>query len=184
MSHAESIHSTHEPPNFCLLLMDRTCQCGVAGPSSYWNFPWPIIIHSHGCLPSRHLANSQSQCNKEGKQVKQFSFPLFCLSADGSNQQRVCVKERGRDTMWMFYFPYILSSHTKLFVLFLHLLDSSFLSRPLSSPKSVSMPTTLILRFKITHSLSLVLSFPLSLSLSPSILGFAFLGCNSDLKRT
>lgn len=65
----------------------------------------------------------------------------------------------------MFYFPYILSSHTKLFVLFLHLWDSSFLSRPLSSPNSVSMPTTLILRFKITHSFSLVLSLTLFLSI-------------------
>lgn len=71
--------------------------------------------------------------------------------------------------MWMFYFPYILSSHTKLFVLFRHLLDSSFLSRPLSSPNSASMPTTLILRFKITHSLSLVLSLPLFLSFTLSI---------------
>lgn len=75
------------------------------------------------------------------------------------------VCERGRDTMWMFCFPYILSSHTKLFVLLLHLLGSSFLSRPLSSPNSVSMPTTLILRFKITHSLFLVLSLTLFLSL-------------------
>lgn len=71
--------------------------------------------------------------------------------------------------MWMFYFPYILSSHTKLFVLFRHLLDSSFLSRPLSSPNSASIPTTLILRFKITHSLSLVLSLPLFLSFTLSI---------------
>lgn len=112
-SYADSIHSTHEPPNFCLLLMDQTFQCGVAGPSSYWNFPWPVIIHSHGCLPPHHLANSQSQCNKEGKQVKQFSFPLFCLSADGSNQQRVCER-RGETPCECFIFhtfsPHIQSS--------------------------------------------------------------------------
>lgn len=34
-SHAESVCPTHQPPSFCLLLMDRTCQCCVAGPSSY-----------------------------------------------------------------------------------------------------------------------------------------------------
>lgn len=77
-----------QPPNFCLAVNGAELSMLCGGPIQLWNFPWPIIIHP------RYLANSQSQCNKEGKQVKQFSFPLFCLSADGSNQQRVCESER------------------------------------------------------------------------------------------
>lgn len=107
---------THKPPKCSLLLIDRTCQCCVAGPSSYWNFPWPIISYSHGCLPPPPTPNVTKRENKSNNSVSHYSVSIWFQSA-------VCVRERERDTMWMFYFPYILSSHTKLFV---HALSPSF----------------------------------------------------------
>lgn len=169
---------TCEPPKFCLLLIDRTCQCCVVGPSSYWNFPWPIISYSHGCLPPPPTPNVTKRENKSNNSVSHYSVCQHMVPIS-----RVCVREGETPCECFIFHTYSPHIQSSLSVLFLHLLDSSFLSRPLASPNSVSMPTTLILRFKITLSLPPPLSLSFSL-FSPSILGFAFLGCKSDLKQT
>lgn len=118
-------------PSLCVLLMDQTCLCSVVDTSTYWNFPWLIIIYSHGCLPppSSHQLPIPNATKRENKSNNSVSHYSQCLSTYGSNQHCVSVC----DTMWMFLFSIHLLFRYKALCprSFLHLFGSSFLSRPL-----------------------------------------------------
>lgn len=121
--------------------MDRTCLCSAAdapsdaGISHGWSSS-PVTDAFH----PRHLANSPSQHNKAGKQVKQFEFPIIpnvCQHMVPISAVWTCVC----DTMWMFwgfffYFPYVCSSDTGFFV---HALSPSLLAPPSSHALSSSV---------------------------------------------
>lgn len=114
------------------LLMDRTCLCNAVDRISHgWSSSTVM-----GAFQLLHLALSPSQCNKEEKQIKQFTVSHYSLCQHMVPINSVCV--RVCDTMWMFLFSIHYSSDTKLFV---HTLSPSLLLLlPLTpSPSSSSL---------------------------------------------
>lgn len=126
------------------LLMDRTCLCNAVDRISHgWSSSTVM-----GAFQLLHLALSPSQCNKEEKQIKQFTVSHYslCQHMVPINSVCVCVCVTPCEC---FYFPYITPQiQSSLFTLFLHLSCSSFLSRPRHPPA-----LSLILRFKLSLSL-------------------------------
>lgn len=116
------------------LLMDRTCLCNAVDRISHgWSSSTVM-----GVFQLLHLALSPSQCNKEEKQIKQFTVSHYSLCQHMVPINSVCVCVRVCDTMWMFLFSIHYSSDTKLFV---HTLSPSLLLLlPLTpSPSSSSL---------------------------------------------
>lgn len=141
------------------LLMDRTCLCSAADAPSETGI-------SHGRSSSlvtdafhpRHLANSPSQRNKAGKQVKQFEFPII---------PSVCQHMVPISAVWTCVWHHVNVLGCFFFVLFFSIrlllryrrlcpcsfsisFSSSFLSRPLILRLALCLakPTSLMLEFK------------------------------------
>lgn len=130
-----------------VLLMEQTCpHCS--------EFPM-ADHHLRSWMPSTpSFTHSPSQCNKEGKQIEQFTVSHYSLCQHMVPLSGVCVNVCLCDAIRVFYFPYISA-----------LIQTSLFSIYLGPP------------------LSLALIFEIKLCFSVYFCP-AFLGLNSDLKQT
>lgn len=133
------------PPPPLTLLMEWTCR-----HIHCWNFPWPIIISSHGPFPlcaSRPLLVSVQQRGKTNQTIHSFTvshYPCVCQHMVLISSVCACLCVTACESCCFFSIHVPPQIQSSLCSVFLCRCDSSFLSRPLHRSNSVPVPTSLL----------------------------------------